>query len=455
MELIVYPASTSQQYTISSLDHHLFLLLAPLSPILLLGILYSRWIRAGLSFGTPRSSLVRSLVGLLRDAFKRLPTKAAGQSLSRLNTRLLLLVSLGLSAFVAYFPYSPGLNPSGVPVGLDANLYIDWVSRMVSKSPLEALVYAFSGPGPSSRPLLLIVLYSVASLLRIQPDLIVKALPLFLAIGLVGSSYSFVRLGGLDQRMATLTAALTSTSSAITVGIWAAYYANWLSLIEAYLFLGVLLSSVRLLSVPKQAILVALSLALLLTHPWTWILIIVVTGVFVASHRNSNGFRLLLRTFVGVVFVNAMVESAKTLTLGSFGVSAVGRYLAVQNPDPLANLLAIWPNSINGLILTYDGILATAIMFGLALLYLLRLEYGNDFQRLLLSWVLVASALFPLLSGYLQTRVVYDLPIPALAAGGLMMTLHKIESQGLLKHFLLLAVVLLNLSYAIRSVLIV
>jgi hypothetical protein len=49
----------------------------------------------------------------------------------------------------------------------------------------------------------------------------------------------------------------------------------------------------------------------------------------------------------------------------------------------------------------------------------------------------------------------YDLPIPVLAAGGLMMILSKIESRGLLRMFLLLAIVLLNAGYAIRSMLMV
>jgi hypothetical protein len=455
LELVFYPASANQHYTISGLDRDLFLMLAPFSPALLLGILYSRWIWVGLSFVIRRSSTVGSVARLLREAFKPLTSFVTGQSLFRLNTRLFLLVSFGLAAFVAYFPYRADLNPSGVPVGLDVNMYVDWVSRMVRRSPLDALAYAFSGPGPSSRPLLLIALYSVASILHIQPDLVVKALPVFLATGLVGSSYSFVRLGSVNQRMAALSAALTASSSAITVGIWASYYANWLALIETYLFLGVLLSSVRSPSTRKQVVLVSLSLALLFTHPWTWILIMAVTGGFIASHWRSDGFRPLLLSFAGIFLVNIVVESVKTLALSAFGVPAAGEYLVGQTTNLFSNLLAIWPNTIDGIMLTYSGLLATAVMLGLALLYMLKLRFVDNFQRLLLSWVLVTSVVFPLLSGYLQTRIVYDLPVPVLAAGGLMMILSKRESRGLAKAFLLLAVVLLNLSYAIRSMLLV
>jgi hypothetical protein len=455
LELIFNPSTVTQQYTILGLDRGLFLLLAPFSPALLLGILYLRWIWTGLSLDLRRSGSVGSVVRVLREAFKPLLSATGGQPLFRLNPRVFLIVSLGLAVFIAYFPYRVDLNPGGVSVGLDVNLYIDWVSQMVSRSPLDALVYSFSGPGPSSRPLLLISLYVASSLLRIQPDLVLKGLPVFLAMGLVASSYLFVTLGGGGDQMAALTTILTAGSSVVTVGIWASYYANWLALIEAYLFLGVLLSSVRAASTRKRAALVSSSLALLFTHPWTWILIMVVAGVFVASHWKSEGSRPLLLSFAGILMVNIVVESVKTLALNGFGVPAAGDDLVSQMPNSLGNLLAIWPNTIDGIMLTYSGLLATAIMLGLALLYTFKLKYVDDFQRLLLSWVLVASVPFAFLSGYLQTRIIYDMPIPTLAAGGLMIVMSRIESRGPLRLFLLLAVVLLNASYALQSMLIV
>lgn len=255
--------------------------------------------------------------------------------------------------------------------------------------------------------------------------------------------------------MASLTAILTASSSAVTVGIWASYYANWLGLIEAYLFLGVLLSWVRLPSRRKQAMLVALSLALLFTHPWTWILIMTVAGGFVGSHWKSEKFKPLLHSFAAIVSVNVLVESVKTLAVSAFGAPAAGEYLISQTPTPFDNLLAIWPNVIQGVILTYDGLLATAIILGLALLYVIRLRWTDNFQRLLLAWVLVSSIPFCLLSAYFQTRIIYDLPIPVLAAGGLMLVLSRIESRGPLRTFLLLAIVLLSVSYALHAMTIV
>jgi hypothetical protein len=297
-------------------------------------------------------------------------------------------------------------------------------------------------------------MYSASLLLRIQPDVLVKSLPVFLAMGLVASSYLLVRLAGAGQQMAVLTALLTASSSAVTVGIWASYYANWLALIEAYLLLGVLLNSVRSPSAYKGALLVALSLALLFTHPWTWILIMVVIGGFIASRWKYAGFRPLLLVFVGILLANIVAESVKTLVLNAFGAPAAGAYLVGQTRNPFGNFVNIWPNTIDGIILTYDGLLATTIVLGLALLYTLKLRYVDDFQRLLFVWVLVSSVPFSFLPGYFQTRVIYDMPISVLAAGGLMVVMSSIDSRSPLRYFLLVAVVLLTANYALQSMLI-
>jgi hypothetical protein len=459
LELIISPAHAGAQYSVARLDRDLFLFLAPLSPVLVLGILYSRWIYTGFTFAITRSRSVKSLAQRLRDSLDPL-FRALGRSVSEESAlvpspKLLLFLSLSLAAFVAYFPYRSDLNPSGVPVGIDVRLYINWLTQMSNGSPIDALRYSFTGLGPSSRPLLLILLFSASSLSGLQPDLILKALPIFLALGLVASSYLLVSLGTSDHQFAALTALLTAGSSMVTVGIWASYYANWLALIEAYLFLGFLLSLMRSPSNPKRIVVISLSLTLLFTHPWTWILIMAVVGGFIASYWKSGNYRPILAFFVGLILANVAVESLKTLVLRAYGVPAAGEYLVGQTPDPFGNLLVIWPNTIDGIILTYNGLLATAIILGLAFLYALRLKHVDTFERLLLSWVLVASLPFLFLSAYFQSRIIYDMPIPILAAGGLMNVMSRFDARGPLRFLLLLVVVLLNATYAIHSMLLV
>src|SRR5436853_5741291 len=67
LELIFSPTPTNGQRTVADLDYRLFLVLAPLSPALLVSILYSHWIWGALSFVINRSSSVKLAVQRFRD----------------------------------------------------------------------------------------------------------------------------------------------------------------------------------------------------------------------------------------------------------------------------------------------------------------------------------------------------------------------------------------------------
>jgi hypothetical protein len=73
---------------------------------------------------------------------------------------------------------------------------------------------------------------------------------------------------------------------------------------------------------------------------------------FIASYWRSEGFRPLLLSFAGIFLVNVVVEWVKTLALSAFGAPAAGEYLVGQTTNPFSNLLAIWPNTIDGIMLT-------------------------------------------------------------------------------------------------------
>src|SRR5690349_20889420 len=102
LELIYYPLSANGQSTVAGLDYDLFLLLAPFSPAVLLGVLYSRWIWAVISYIIRRSSSVRFVFQPFRNALESvsrlLGSSVPGQSVLGLNSRVLLSVSLTLAA---------------------------------------------------------------------------------------------------------------------------------------------------------------------------------------------------------------------------------------------------------------------------------------------------------------------------------------------------------------------
>ena len=248
---------------------------------------------------------------------------------------------------------------------------------------------------------------------------------------------------------AVLAAFLTTLSFPITVGMWAGYYANWLALIESNLFLASLLYTCRSFSTLRYASLLGLSLALLLTHPWTWALVIVLTIAFALSMWKTLRIKRLLTLLVPLLMINLLFDVVKNYLFGSWGI---GTYVGVRasGSGPL-QLAAFWQNLVQGLVFTYDGLLSNSVILLLAFVAMLSLRWSDIFDRLLLLWIFLASLVFPFLESYNQTRIIYDLPIPILASIGTLLFISRFKSDKTTSVLTLILVVLFNASYAIRA----
>src|SRR5207244_13073770 len=154
--------------------------------------------------------------------------------LSRPN--LLPIISLAASILLAFVPYRPDLNPNGTLVGVDSPAYVTWIRLMLSKPIPQALQYSFVEGLDGSRPLLLVLLYMVASL-GVSPSQIIEYLPMLLAPLLALSTYAFVRFGQGSPSFAGLTAIFTPFPFYIPVGLWGGYYANMAAPVSPYFFL--------------------------------------------------------------------------------------------------------------------------------------------------------------------------------------------------------------------------
>src|SRR5205807_2206658 len=239
----------------------------------------------------------RALLSLLRSVSL---SDSAGTFKFLSLPRLILSISLVVSSLLAFVPYRPDLNPSGTLVGIDSPAYVGWIDQMLQRPLLQALQYSFVEGLDGSRPLLLIPLYLVASA-RISPNLIIEYLPMLLAPLLSWSSYIFVRFGQGSPRLAGLTSLFTSTSFYITAGMWGGYYANMLGMIETYLFLTFLLLFSKTPSTARYGAMFALSIALFLTHPWTWVLIATASLVFALSVWRETGHSVHLKSIIGII----------------------------------------------------------------------------------------------------------------------------------------------------------
>src|SRR3989454_9771693 len=299
---------------LSALNLDVSSFLAPLSTLFLLGLLYAWLVKFGTRVAVRRSVSFKSFLQFLSVPFRNLISSVRAVSLSDSartfkilsHPRLILAVSLFISSLLAFVPYRPDLNPSGALVGVDSSTYVTWVSQMTAKPLAQALQYSFVTGLDGSRPLLLILLYLVAST-GISPELIIEYLPIVLAPSLSLSSYIFVRYGHGSANFAALAALFTPLLFYVTVAMWGGYYANMLGMIEAYLFLALLLLFSKSPSTPRYGAMFALSIALFLTHPWTWVLITATSLVFALSVSRETSHVIHLKAITGIIITGIVL----------------------------------------------------------------------------------------------------------------------------------------------------
>src|SRR5438309_11590739 len=233
---------------LSNISNDTYFLLSPLSTIFLLELLYAWLLRLIAREATRYSSTARSIAHFVSEPFAKIISSVRTRSLSESartfkilsRPRLLLVISFAASILLAFIPYRPDLNPSGILVGVDSPTYLRWIIQMLARPVPQALQYSFVEGLDGSRPLLLVVLYIVTSL-GVSPLQVIEYLPMVLAPLLALSSYAFVRYGHGSTNFAGLAALFTPFTFYLPVGLWGGYYANMLALVFAYLFLTLLL----------------------------------------------------------------------------------------------------------------------------------------------------------------------------------------------------------------------
>src|SRR2546422_7990934 len=115
----------------SNLNVGLYLLLAPLSALFLLGLLYAWLVKLGTRAAVRRSVAFKSFLQFLSVSFRNMLSSLRSASLTDSaqtfkilsHPRLMLAISLVISSLLAFVPYRPDLNPSGALVGVDSPTY--------------------------------------------------------------------------------------------------------------------------------------------------------------------------------------------------------------------------------------------------------------------------------------------------------------------------------------------
>jgi hypothetical protein len=404
------------------------------------------------------ATLKRAKLEIEKIFLSRVPEVGSTFKLNSKHVTVALLLSLATAAFIAYYPYVH--LPNSTLVGSDSVEYYNWLISVAQKGPLTAF--------DTDRPLPVLLMYTVQYATGSTPETVVRMMPTILAVCLCLAVYWFVKVGTKNQFSALVSSLFSSFSFQVTVGLFSYFVANWLAIIESLLMLVFLLKSFEKQSSKYMAASAVMGMAVLLTHPYTWDVLMAILFLYFAwafIGRKSGKKREIL--LLGLLLASNIVFYT-AYALAPFGKglsSAEGTNLFnVASGIGLSNLLNLQHNLASMVQSWVGGLFGNPLLILLAVAGVFSMfDSAKRFNRIMLLWVMVPSlALLAVTPDPYYYRFLYLIPIQVQAAAGLLWTISKLEvirgwfkadrNFRALKILILMLAVLFLLNYALRSV---
>ncbi|MEM3022298.1 MAG: hypothetical protein QW645_02105 [Candidatus Bathyarchaeia archaeon] len=363
---------------------------------------------------------------------------------------ILLWAGLSLGAIAVYFPYFSPQHPPKL-VGVDSPWYLRNLERIAG---IESLFELFQA---EPRALSLSLLYGIKVLSGAPSISVIQAAPILLMALSALSTFWLVKIGSGDSKAAALAGLLSIFSVQLAVGMYAGIYANWLALSIMALHFGSVLKASR----SRRWLIPSAALACLLfaAHSWTGALAAAILGLYFlfnlpgALGGDKESLSALLASGALLVFEAIL---ALSLLGATKALPYAANFLSFLSPS---NALAAISN-LRETVATYvAGFLFNPAAFLMGALGIFGAR-GKAFRRLLSAWLAPCSALMLMAGPFYQWRAIYVMPIPALAALGLIFALELFErclGEGPagkrvlgIEAIAALFFILLNVNYALR-----
>ena len=329
-----------------------------------------------------------------------------------------LALLLALSVFLAFYPYSWGVNSGLIPVGVDVIYYASALHEVKGD-----LAQYFFKPWCNERPLIFLLIESLRMTLGLSEVDAVKFVVFILDPLFVLSCFVLAWRAAEDFEVGVLGALFGLLGVQFTCFTYCYYLANLLALIELNFALALFFDGLRRGSW-RLCLAGGLTGSLAtFTHPWTWIFYYAaVAASTLWALRGRDWFSFRLTAFMLVP--GLVLDAFKTFGLGALG-GVSSAVLTVAHPRPAfapLHVFEFWSGMIFTFRLLYGGALACLVYWILILIGVHRLAVGQAFspyvKRFFLSLLVFTCILFPFSASHIYSRLVFDLPLFFLAALG-------------------------------------
>jgi hypothetical protein len=318
-----------------------------------------------------------------------------------------------LGVYITQFPY----QFQSEPIGVDASFYVNQVSQIRSLPDITSLIVN------EPRAPYLLLLFAIRLFTGITAETAVKAGPIALLVLLSAGTYAFTAVGVRDEYVALAASVLSVFSVQTTVGLYSGIYTNWFALGEIALFYAFLTSWIERGSKPGLVGAIVFSNLVLLTHQWTWGILIAALGcqslMVLADGRGGFRGEIRNREFISTIVIADL--SAAFAVLIFFTASAlhgqVGIFPGILSGYEILRSMGLQyavtvQSVLSATIIHYaGGFFANGPLFALGILGAWEARrLGGTYRRTVFSMLLVSSILMVLLDSWYQWRVLFIVP---------------------------------------------
>jgi hypothetical protein len=325
-----------------------------------------------------------------------------------------------LSAIIVIIPHQPTINKDNQQIGVDTGSYVKSINILLQSNDLQEFIrQAFVIQSAGDRPISLIFLFTIVKIVNANLFHTIEYVPMILGPALILVIYLLTRELTSNDVTSLLAAFLTAISFHILIGIYAGFYANWFALIIGYLSFVFLIRFLKKPSKLNLLIYSTLMVLLLFSHVYTWTVLAMVMGIFLAIMFKFNYYsKKSIIILLLVLLSSIIIDIVRTTVTGSPSGIEHDIYTARVGGAGLEQYMMRWSNLIDTTQIYFGGQFSNFIILILVLYWLFRSNLSEPSNIFLL--IFLSIAVIPLFLGnwVIQTRVIYDIPfqIPAAIA---------------------------------------
>jgi hypothetical protein len=375
---------------------------------------------------------IRVIAGILKHKPKwRWPSASLNVALEpyRISSgkiRLIcLLIFVLFSISLALIPHLPTINKDNKQIGVDSSFYVNYMNRLQHSQNLQDFIQsAFIEVGRGDRPLTLILLFILTTIINAPALDIFEHLPVILGPSLVIVVYFLTRELTSNETTSLFAAFLTGIGYyQISIGIYGGLYANWIGLIVGYSSLVFFFRFLKTSSKTWLFIFFILLLTALFCHAYTWTILIIAMGAFLGVSFIFKSYpRKRIILVLLVILSSVVIDVVKTTLVESVQSAHTGGIKSVivlsQTSVQLKELALAWHTFVYATQYQFGSILPNFIVLGLVLYWVIRSNLRIQFNMFIA--VFLTMGIGPLFLGdwVVQSRLFYDIPfqIPAAIA---------------------------------------